>query len=264
MCLTVARELGASANTALRNDPGEPPGHLGDVLTRLHARACQITEEVTCLLAAGLADGAIARWRTLHEIAAVAFLLRESGEQLARRYTEHQVIESYRVAMEYQECCEDLGYEPMSGEEVKEMERAREELLQSYGRDFDSPYGWASEAVGKGRPTFRDIEKAVGIHHFRAHYRMASHNIHANPKGVFFRLGLIKEARVLLAGPSDAGLAEPGQSSAISLMQVTTAASLLRPDLDALIGLGILSLLTDETVNLFQEAYGEFVRDASS
>lgn len=263
MCLTVARELGTSANTALRTDQAEPPGHLGDVMTRLHARACQITEEVASLLASGFADGAIARWRTLHEIAVVASFLRESGEQLARRYTEHQVIESYRAAVDYQACCERLGYEPMSDEEVEEMAGAREDLLQSYGREFDSAYGWAAEAVGKPRPTFRDIEEATGIDHYRAHYRMASHNIHANPKGVFFRLGLVKEARLLLAGPSDAGLAEPGQSTAISLMQVTAAVSLLRPDLDALIGLAVLSRVTDDTVNLFQEAYEGSVRDTS-
>jgi hypothetical protein len=254
MSLTVARDLGSSANTCLRKDPEEPLGRLGDVLTRLHARACQITDEVTCLLAGGFADGAIARWRTLHEIAVVASFLRESGEQLARRYTEHEIIESYRAATEYQQCSERLGFERMSDEEYEEITQARERLLQSYGSEFDSPYGWAAEALGNKRPTLRHIEEAAGMDHLRAHYRMASHNIHANSKGAFFRLGIVREARLLLAGPSDAGLGEPGQSSAISLMQVTAAVSLLRTDLDAIIGLTVLSRLTEETIALFQEA----------
>jgi hypothetical protein len=45
-------------------------------------------------------------------------------------------------------------------------------------------------------PTFKDIERAAGIDHLRAHYRMASHNVHANPKGVFFKLGMLEESQV--------------------------------------------------------------------
>ncbi len=43
-----------------------------NVLVRLHARACLVTAEVLTLLRAGLASGAHARWRSLHELAVVA------------------------------------------------------------------------------------------------------------------------------------------------------------------------------------------------
>ena len=52
---------------------------------------------------------------------------------------------------------------------------------------------------------------------------MASHNVHANPKGVFFKLGMLAESQVLLAGPSNAGLADPGHGAALSLSRVTAA-----------------------------------------
>ena len=39
-----------------------------------------------------------------------------------------------------------------------------------------SDYGWASHHLGNPQPTFKDIERAAGIDHLRAHYRMASHN----------------------------------------------------------------------------------------
>jgi hypothetical protein len=42
-----------------------------------------------------------------------------------------------------------------------------------------------------------------------------------NPEGVFFKLGLIGESEVLLAGPSNAGLTDPGHASALSLMQIS-------------------------------------------
>lgn len=44
-------------------------------LTLLHARACLVASEVQGLLGTGHAAGAQARWRTLHELAVIAFLL---------------------------------------------------------------------------------------------------------------------------------------------------------------------------------------------
>ena len=44
------------------------------VLNRLHGRACQVTAEIICLLKAGYADGAEARWRSLHELSVVSSL----------------------------------------------------------------------------------------------------------------------------------------------------------------------------------------------
>jgi hypothetical protein len=41
-------------------------------LVRLHARACQIAQEILTLVRAGYADGAMARWRALFEIGTVA------------------------------------------------------------------------------------------------------------------------------------------------------------------------------------------------
>ena len=49
------------------------------VLWRLHARSCQITMEILALLKSGFADGAHARWRTLHEIAVTALFIKQQG-----------------------------------------------------------------------------------------------------------------------------------------------------------------------------------------
>ena len=257
MTLTVARELGASHfNDARDSLPSSP--HLLEVLFRLHARACQVADEIICLLESGFADGAIARWRTLHEIAAVAFLLQRSGESLAARYLEHEVVESFQAATAYRECSSRLGYEPMTDEEYEATRRARDAAVEKYGRDFGSEYGWAAEVIGK-KPTLRDIEEAAQIDHFRAHYRMASHNVHANPKGVFFKLGLLNESEVLLTGRSNAGLAEPGHSCAISLMHVTVALCVLEPTLDVLVALRVLGSLTDEVGDLFSQAHEQLL-----
>lgn len=251
MMLTISRELGDMTHSSIIDDPDFASPSLLDVLTRLHARACQVTDEIICLLSSGFADGAMARWRTLHEIATVAFLIQHHGEDLARRYIDHQVVESFRAAKDYRECSERLGYEPMIDSEYEEILKAYDEIVQCYGDTFKTQYGWASDALCLKNPTIKDLERASGIDHLRVHYRMASHNVHANPKGLFFKLGLFDEVDVLLAGPSNAGLTDPGHSAAISLMHVSVAQGMIRPNLDSLVGLQMLRKLTDEIGEAF-------------
>lgn len=90
---------------------------------------------------------------------------------------------------------------------------------------------------------------------------MASHNVHANPKGVFFKLGLLEESDILLAGPSNAGLSDPGQSAAIALLQVTTTLCVLNPDIDSIVGQKILARLTDEACQLFASAHEKLIEE---
>ena len=262
MSLTIARELGEAASGMLRNTKNADAPNFVEVLPRLHARACQISAEVIALLEAGFADGAMARWRTLHEIAAVSLLLSESGEELATRYVDHQVIESFNAATDYRSCSDRLGYEPMDDSEYQEVKDTYDEMIGRYGKVFCNQYGWAAKALGNQRPTIRGIEEKAGIGHLRAHYRMASHNVHANPKGVFFKLGLLDENSVLLAGPSNFGLADPGHSTAISLMQVTAALCAREPNLDILVSLRILEVLTGEIGDLFLKAQSELERES--
>jgi hypothetical protein len=264
MLLTISREYGASVNQELRGSSVTDSPHLVEVLTRLHARACQIVDEIPVLLSAGFADGAMARWRTLHEIAVIALFVGEHGEQVAERYVQHQHVESRRAAHDYVACQERLGYEPLEPSELSDVEHAYKAVVARFGGAFTTQYGWAAQQFGIKKPSFSDIERAAGVDHLRAHYRMASHNVHANPKGVFFKLGLLEEADLLLAGPSNAGLADPGHSAAISLVQTSTPLGLLHPTLDNIVALRIMLELERESGQAFGAAHQQLVDDASS
>jgi hypothetical protein len=193
MLVTISRELGDTINQELAHST-ESAGreHLIDVTLRLHARACQITEEVICLLEGGFADGAMARWRTLHEVAVVATFISEHGEDLAQHYMLHNAVESNRAMHDYRQCQTQLGYDELDDSDVKTLLDSYDAVIAQFGKDFGKgDYGWAGHHLGISKPTFKDIERAAGIGHLRAHYRMASHNVHANPKGVFVKLGLV-------------------------------------------------------------------------
>ena len=261
MALSVAGECGEMAANSASQDPEFSSPVLLDVLAHSHARACQITEEILILLSSGFADGAMARWRTLHEIAVVTYVLGRHGEQMAQSFIDHEIVESMKAARDYRECSDRLGYEPMSDSEYDEIRDAYDGVVRQYGKAFKTQYGWAAEALGSQKPSFRDLELEAGVDHLRGHYRLASHNVHANPKGVFLKLGLMEESDVLLAGSSNVGLTDPGHGAAISLLQVTATLATMRPSLDALVHLRILTRLVDEVGDLFIEAQQELEGD---
>jgi hypothetical protein len=102
MIITIARELGENINKHVGAAGGGDRPQTFAVLINLHTRACQITDEILCLLGGGFADGAMARWRTLHEIVSVAYLIGRDGEELAERYVAHQIVESRKAARQYE------------------------------------------------------------------------------------------------------------------------------------------------------------------
>jgi len=234
--IVLALEAGDDFNSEFRESAASTNDTVFEALTRLHARACQVAGEVHALLSAGYADGAHARWRSLHEINVVALFVASRGNELAERYLLHVGVESHKAAKPYQTYADRLGYEPLDEEELKAISEVSAQLIARFGPDYANDYGWASDALANPRPTFADIERAVDLQHLRPHYRMASHNVHANPRGALFRLGLYPGSEdILLAGPSTAGFADPGQGAAISLGGITIALLTLRPNLDRVV-----------------------------
>jgi hypothetical protein len=258
MFIAVAREAGVDFHQ--RHSPAEGDWRYA-ARVRLHARGCLIASEVMALLRSGHASGAHARWRSLHEVAVVAGFI--GDQETARRYLSHGGIESYRAARDYQQHARKLGYEPFSDEQMNELATVRTDLLNEFGTEFDTQYGWAAHVLGK-RPTFRDIEERADLAHYRPFYRMASHPTHAGPKALDHDLGLIAGSKVMLAGPSNAGLADPGHSMCISLGQVTVFLLEHDPSTGDLVTMNVLMALTDAAGDAFIEAHQQLEQDAAT
>ncbi len=82
-------------------------------LVQIHARACRVSYEILELLKAGYPDGAFARWRTMNELAVVAFFLKANEDPVSQRYLEHEIVLRYKQAKEYQDAHLKLGYPPI-------------------------------------------------------------------------------------------------------------------------------------------------------
>lgn len=265
MHLTIAREVGGEVNDEARAAKKRGSQRVFvDVLTRLHARACQIAEEVVVLLRAGFADGAMARWRSLHEVSVVMQFIAERGARMAVRYSDHEAMESLKAARGYNLMAERLGHEPCTPAELDEIEAQATALLAKYEENYKEDYGWAGVDLKKKRPNFADIEKAIGLDHFRPYYKLASHNVHANPKGIFYRLGVLGDCSVLPAGASNVGFTDPAQNTAISIGRATAVVAQLVPhSLDRACVIAVLNELNGEIADKFWTAEQSIAEDES-
>lgn len=253
--LMLAIDASSSTHERKRAKAAEDNNLTFDVLERLHARACRIASEILTLLKAGHAPGAHARWRTLHEVTVVAYFIKEHGHETAERYHLHHAIESYKAAVQYELHRPQLGFEPFDPLEIDEMKQRYDELVSLFGNTFDQDYGWAAHVI-PGHVTFARIEEHVGLERFRPLYKMASYDIHANPKGMLWSLGIVGDRDMIIAGPTNAGLADPGHGALVSLFQITTLLLNQEPDLEDIVtmkAIGRLEELAGEAFPAIQE-----------
>lgn len=252
MLLTICREIGAEKYSSYENSE-EPKSRKSEVLLRLHVRSCQITAEVIALMEGGYADGAMARWRTLHEIEAVASLIEKNDEDLAERYLAHDAVEAKKAANLYQSNHLTLGFEPISDQEMDRIDEYYSQMVSKYGPEFKEEYGWAAKHLANKRPNFFVLLDNLGQKHMKSYYKMASYNVHAGTRGIGFKLGVLDGNSPTVAGATNAGFEEPLQNTALSLVNLTSL--LLKPvDLDHTIQLATLIKLKDQAITAVMAA----------
>lgn len=258
----VAVEAAEDYYTRTREDALAEDDIVWEALLRIQARACHVASEIQALLRSGHAEGAQARWRTLHELTTVASFLSEHDASVSRRYLEHEAVTRWWDARQYQEHATRLQFEPFSDEEMAEMKAQHDELVRKYGRDYGKDWGWAAGAV-KGSLGFATIEDAVERSHWRPFYRDANAAVHAGSRRLSQRLGVDDAAQTWLTGMSNAGLDGPGRSTAISLMQVTVTTLLYRRSMNNLVLAKVAMGLSQDADEAFVAAAKELERRIS-
>ncbi|WP_329063527.1 DUF5677 domain-containing protein [Amycolatopsis sp. NBC_01480] len=230
-----------------------------EALTLLHARACLVASDVNGLLRTGHAVGAQARWRTLHEIAVISFVLGDNDAELSERFLLHRLVERFKDAERYQKHCEALGYEPFSDSEMTEFSEDRKSVMRQFGSGYQRSWGWAKPLMQpKVDPNFTELEEIAGIEHMRPWVQQSHHAIHSGASGALSIRQPRGKSGVMLVGPSNTGLADPAQSTLGSLVQVTTVyltqSTPSAPTPEDLISLKAIWILLDEAREAFVEA----------
>jgi hypothetical protein len=198
----------------------------------------------------------------LHEIAVTAVVIENYGRRaehldLAERFLDHEVVTTYKDAVNYQLNCETLGDEPFSEEEMADMKARRDTAIAKYGPAYNEQYGWAAGLDEQGAPSFRDLEKLANLSHLREYYVWSSHEVHSDAKGFFLNEGTWGETLYRETSYSNDELADPGQMALISLHQ-TTVSLLFSPEDTSprsVVDAGAMSLLVDRAGEAFVAAH---------
>lgn len=254
-------EVGRNFDDSNTEEAMEKQDYLFEALTGLYARACRAAVEVHHLLAGGFPMGALARCRTLHELAVTMMILSDFGQMeehadLAERFLLHDNIDDWTDAQIHQEHYEALGEEAFTADKIAEIKQRREELLGRFGESYRYSYGWAVGLEGLKKPDFRDLERLAKVPHLRGHYRWASHEVHAGSKG--WRLNVFERGDLLYkeTGPMHFGLAEPGCMALTSLRQCLAALLFSTDGLSPqdLLTLKVIERLTNDAADTFSAA----------
>ncbi|MEH3145203.1 MAG: DUF5677 domain-containing protein [Methylobacterium frigidaeris] len=260
MMLTVAREMGHEASKRYHRSKSKSHINRRFVLVRLHIRACQVADEIITLLENGFADGAMARWRTLHEIDVVAAVIEDGDEELAQRYIDHEIIDQKKMIDDWDAKQVPLGYKPVDIRTRKDVEQKYEEALRKYGSEFRNEYGWASQHLNLKRPDFRAMQHASEQSGMSIYYKLANYNVHAGSRSMFVRLTDLGYD-LPIAGRSNSGLLEPGQNTAFTLTRITAALLGRLRGLDRLIEVRALTMMRDAAQKALERADRRLQKD---
>src|SRR5690606_25692448 len=97
---------------------GEDNDEVMAALAHLFPRALLVTQEIICLMRGGYPDGALARWRSLHEITVTAMYIAKVGKDAAIAYLLSFHFSARRAAYQMNQRTEREKIERFSGEEL--------------------------------------------------------------------------------------------------------------------------------------------------
>ena len=261
MLLKCSREISEKFEIAFVRSKAKKGIVCREALILLHKRACQTTMEVITLLENGLADGALARWRTLYEIQVIATLIEKHGDGIAQRYFDHDVVAMKRYMDNELKYYSNASKPPVSKKIQREINKEFEVVTARYGTRFNSHYGWASYHLNQKKPTFQNLEEAVQQNSMPPTYKQASLKVHAGVAGLVRSLGDLTGEHVTLIGASNAGLEEPAINTAISLTQMTSLLYGKSKKIESMIELATLWVLSNKVLVECTKAARKLERD---
>jgi hypothetical protein len=269
LLLYLSLEVASEVNSVNRSETSSKNNHVQAALATQQTKACLIFNEIIHLLKSGFPSGAHSHWRTLHETACISYFISKHGKDVAKRFLDYEIVESYFQAQAIHEHQQKMECKTLPESEIKTLKKKINKMRRLYGPDFvkkaNYPYGWIPRTVLKTR-SLRGIEKSVKLDMLRPYYDIASYNVYGGPKRFMFKPGIRKKGKkgVILVGPSNYGLADPGKSAAISLGQVTACLLLAGSTIKKLVIVEAMRNLVDEICDAFCEIQAEFSKDSKT
>lgn len=254
MFIMMSEEFGSTFNERERPRAVGEQNYTFESTVALHARAVRVSNEILALLREGFPDGALSRWRTLHEIAVVATFLAQNDREVSKRFIAHRGIVSAKALKQYVEFLPRSNMTPLEPGNLEAAEALKASLIEEFGPEFKEEMGWAYPVINKPKGiNLYDLEVATGLDHWRPRFKWASDDIHVGSKPYHASLGAAEtplDQPILLTGQSDSAFTDPAHMCVISLNLANHAlpeAYRTSDDRMVLMALRLLSDLIGET-----------------
>ncbi|WP_417619597.1 DUF5677 domain-containing protein [Parasphingorhabdus sp.] len=221
MFIVMSEEFGSAINDRERIIAVAKQDYKFEATIALHARGVRVANEILTLLREGFPDGALSRWRTLHEVGVVSTFLSTNEREASLRFLAHRGVVSAKALAQYQEYLPRSNMKPLRVGDLELAQGHRDQLIEKFGPEFKEEMGWAFPIIPKKKGiNLFDLEKATGLDHWRPRFKWASDDIHVGAKPHFASLGMAETALdkpALLTGRSDSAFADPAHMCVISL-----------------------------------------------
>jgi len=266
--IRVSQESGKEHKNKLSETSDNKNNFKREALIKIHARSLQISNEILVLLKSGYADGANARWRSLRELAVISFFLLDNNNDVSKRYLDHEIISRSNQAESYMNSYKKLGYKPLRKKELDKIQSRKKAMINKYGNYFKNDYGWIPKSLwpkGSRGVGLSFLEKQTNLSHLNPFYKSACDSLHGGSRG-FYSLGLMNEYqdKILLVGPSNYGLADPLQNTAISVLHTTISLLSLKPDFENILSMQIINNYVKEIGEKAVEVQKNIEKEESS
>lgn len=210
--------------------------YLATALDAIMTKSLLVVQEIICLLRAGFPDGAMSRWRMLHELNVTTQFIFKHGEDRAREYVLSYEFSRRRAALQINSCSERSQLKEFSEDEMAAIDRNCEYAENLLGRKVKTDRDGEWPKITQNFSTFAQLEEDVGLDHWRPYYKCASLHNHAVYRKENALLGLIESTEPqLLVGASNSGFVDPLQLTALSLSQIFSTYMLICANEDRII-----------------------------
>ncbi|MEH6757065.1 MAG: DUF5677 domain-containing protein [Parasphingorhabdus sp.] len=181
-------------------------------------------------------------------------MLSDGGNRVAERFLAHEIVDTKKAMEQYEKNCSAMGDQPLTKKAKKEIILEYNKTLARFGQHFGRSYGWAIEYLKNLSPRFVNLEDAAETAWMRSHYKFASYNVHASSKSLSINMDTFGGFGWPIAGASNAGLREPGQNAATTILKITYLLMKNLRSLDNVILMDGLINLRDEAIEKFDDA----------
>jgi hypothetical protein len=254
----IAQELGEAHSKDVQSREDENNNATMAALAHIFPKSLLVVQEIICLLKGGFPDGALTRWRSLHELSVTAMYIAEQGEDAAKQYLLSFHFSARRAAHQMNNHSERAGLKNFTADEILEFNERCAEAERILGRTIKNDKNGEWPKITISHPTFAHLEESVGMDHWRPWYKWASSYTHANHRPADKSLGLAEtEVSVNLVGASNSGFVDPFQLTALSLAQLVSTFLSHSLNLDRIVHIEVFHELANEMASIAIEVERE-------